>query len=234
MFCARALLIIIKRASEEKYMSLLREHEMSSLFSVPGEGTAGSSILSVLGLGVTEKVVMLSLGSRRKVNRLLTEMVMSMGINMPGCGIAMSLPVTSIGGARAMKYLIGDIKEEDCEVGAMEEKQIYPYDLIMAIAEHGTSDLVMDAARGAGAGGGTIVHAKGTASTGSAKFFGISIANEKEMVLIAVRHEKKDAVMHAIMEKAGAASEAHTVVFTLPVENIVGLRSVMENMNSNP
>lgn len=76
---------------------------------------------------------------------------MSMGINMPGCGIAMSLPVTSIGGARAMKYLIGDIKEEDCEVGAMEEKQIYPYDLIMAIAEHGTSDLVMDAARGAGA-----------------------------------------------------------------------------------
>ena len=87
---------------------------------------------------------------------------------------------------------------------------------------------------GAGAGGGTIVHAKGTASTGTAKFFGISIANEKEMVLIAVRHEKKDAVMHAIMEKAGAASEAHTVVFTLPVENIVGLRSVMENMNSNP
>ena len=36
------------------------------------------------------------------------------------------------------------------------------------------------------------------------------------------------------LEKAGAASEAHTVVFTLPVENIVGLRSVMENMNSNP
>ncbi|MDO4829528.1 MAG: hypothetical protein Q4B19_09135, partial [Clostridia bacterium] len=79
MFCARALLMIIKRASEEKYMSLLREHEMSSLFSVPGEGTAASSVLDVLGLGVTEKVVMLSMGSRRKVNRLLTEMVMSMG-----------------------------------------------------------------------------------------------------------------------------------------------------------
>ena len=234
MFSARALLLIIRRDLEENFMDLLKRYELSSAFSFPGEGTASESLLSLLGLEATDKTVILSVTSARKAKALLMEMVSGMGINMPGCGIAMTLPLSSVGSARALKYLIGDIKNDDSEVDNLNEKQTYPYDLIITIAQRGSSELVMSAARSAGAGGGTIIHAKGTASLNTAKFFGISIGSEKELIFIATRHEKKDAIMHAIMEKAGADTDARSAVFTLPVEDVVGLRSIMESDAPNP
>ena len=83
------------------------------------------------------------------------------------------------------------------------------------------------AARTAGARGGTIIHAKGTGTEFTAKFFGVSIASEKDIALIVVSHKDKDAIMRAIMEKAGIRSEAHTALVSLPAENVVGLTSVM-------
>lgn len=58
------------------------------------------------------------------------------------------------------------------------------YELIVAIVNRGHVDTVMDAAREAGAMGGTVVHAKGTNPGGTSQFFGMSIAEEKEMLLI--------------------------------------------------
>lgn len=113
----------------------------------------------------------------------------------------------------------------------MNEQKDYAYALITVIAEKGCSDMVMDAARAAGAGGGTVVHAKGTATEFTAKFFGVSIAAEKEMIYIVTRRADKDAIMRAVIEKAGPATDARAAVFSLPVEDVVGLCSVMEQEN---
>ena len=86
----------------------------------------------------------------------------------------------------------------------------------------------MEAARSAGAGGGTVVHAKGTAAEEARKFLGVSLAAEKEMVLILLRQETRRAVMRAIMDQAGVHTPAHTILFSLPVEDIAGLKSVMQ------
>jgi len=67
----------------------------------------------------------------------------------------------------------------------------------------------------------------GTNPFGENKFFGMSIADEKEMVMILTAANQKTAIMRAIMDKAGVNSPAHTVMFTLPVESVAGLRSVM-------
>ena len=76
------------------------------------------------------------------------------------------------------------------------------HELIVAIYQKGYTDLVMDAAREAGAGGGTVVHGKGTANEFTAKFFGVSIATEKEMIYIVSRKGDKDKIMKAIVEIA--------------------------------
>ena len=55
--------------------------------------------------------------------------------------------------------------------------------LIIVIVNKGNTDVVMDAARSVGAGGGTVARAKGTGAE-MAKFFGVSISEEKEMVYI--------------------------------------------------
>jgi nitrogen regulatory protein PII len=99
--------------------------------------------------------------------------------------------------------------------------------LIIAIVNKGNTDLVMNAARDAGASGGTVVKGKGTGAE-IAKFFGVSITEEKEMVYIVSSREGRDAIMHAIMDKAGVKTEAHGVVFSLPVDKVVGIKHFEE------
>ena len=168
------------------------------------------------------------MAARRRAARLMRRMVTEMGINISGTGIALSLPVGSIGGQSSLNYFMRPQNDENGEVDQMEEKRAYPFDLILAIAQQGYAETVMDMARKAGAGGGTVVHAKGLGEEYAEKFLGLSIAAEKEMILIVTRHEQKDAIMRAIMDGAGAHSQAHTVLFSLPVEDVVGLRSIMK------
>ena len=103
----------------------------------------------------------------------------------------------------------------------------FNHELIVVILNEGYADLVMDAARAAGAGGGTVLHAKGTQPGESSQFFGLSIAEEKEMLLILTAAGDRSRIMRAVMDHAGVQSPAHTVMFSLPVESVAGLRSVM-------
>lgn len=72
------------------------------------------------------------------------------------------------------------------------------HELITVILNRGYADDAMQAARKAGAGGGTVVNARGTAREDDAKFFGMHIVPEKEMLMIVVESEKKAAVIDAI------------------------------------
>ena len=80
------------------------------------------------------------------------------------------------------------------------------------------------AARSAGASGGTVLKARGTGGSHSEKFFGFSIAEEKELHLIVTPAQGRNAIMKAIMEQAGLDSEAKSIVFSLPVSHAMGLR----------
>ena len=80
----------------------------------------------------------------------------------------------------------------------------------------------MNAARAAGAAGGTVLHGKGTGSENAEKFYNVSIASEKEVILIVAKAEQKAGIMKAILEKAGPASEAGTIAFSLPTSEVAG------------
>ena len=97
-------------------------------------------------------------------------------------------------------------------------------ELIVVISQQGYTDVIMDAARGAGAYGGTIIHAKGTAGEVANKFMGVTIADEKEIVYIVSKSNEKNAIMKAIMEQAGLNSKAKAICFSLPVSDTAGLR----------
>ena len=84
----------------------------------------------------------------------------------------------------------------------------FDYELILAIANEGCTDLVMNAARAAGATGGTVVHGKGTGSHSAQKFYAVSLASEKEIVLILTKTEQKTAIMRSILKEAGPDSPA--------------------------
>ena len=99
----------------------------------------------------------------------------------------------------------------------------YDYEIILCIVNTGFSEIVMDAAKEVGARGGTVIHARGTANKEAEEFFHISIQPEKEIVMILVAQDIKDAVLHAIYQSAGLKSEGQGIAFTLPVSHVVGL-----------
>lgn len=66
---------------------------------------------------------------------------------------------------------------------------IKPNILIVTIVNRGYSDEVMDAAREAGAQGGTILYSRGAGVHETETFFGIPIQPEKELVLILAKEE---------------------------------------------
>lgn len=219
------VLMILNRSYEKDYVDFLKQQGVVNMTTMLGQGTASKSILDYLGIENNEKVVIQTAVASHKVEPLFGGLVSRMGINLPGTGVAVSVPVESIGGAYSMEYLSEG--QEESETGAYKMKESM-YSLITVIAEKGCSDMVMDAAREAGARGGTVVHAKGTGKESERKFFGMSISPEKEMIYIATRKADRSTIMRAILEKAGAHTDAKAVVYSLPVEEIAGLPALME------
>ena len=97
------------------------------------------------------------------------------------------------------------------------------YELVMCVVNSGFSELVMDAAKEAGARGGTVLSGHGTANKEAEEFFNISIEPLKDIVMIAVQKEIKDEVLKAVYEKAGFGTDAKGIAFTLPIDDVAGI-----------
>lgn len=219
------LINILGREFEDAYLEFYKKNGVKTVISSLCYGTASKSMLDYLGLEKNEKIMLSAILSDENARKIMTGLVTKMGINLPGTGIALTIPVGSIGGNASLMYLAEGQNSTSNEVKKVNE---ILYSLITVICEKGYSDMVMDAAREAGAGGGTVVHGKGTANEFTAKFFGVSIASEKEIIYIVSRKSDKDGIMKNILQKAGPATEARAAVFSIPVDDVAGLASLTE------
>jgi nitrogen regulatory protein PII len=91
------------------------------------------------------------------------------------------------------------------------------YELVICIVNAGYSQNVMEVARAAGARGGTVLRARGTANPEAEEFFNITIQPDKEVLVILIPADIKDEVIRAIYKEAGLAQEAQGIAFSLPV-----------------
>ena len=100
----------------------------------------------------------------------------------------------------------------------------FQHECIVCIVNNGYSETVMGAARAAGAGGGTVINARGTATKEAEHFFGITVHPEKEIVMILVPKARRDAVLHALYKKVGLQTKGQGIAFSLPVDAVVGMQ----------
>ncbi len=85
------------------------------------------------------------------------------------------------------------------------------------IVNAGFSSEIVDIARAHGAGGATILNARGSAAKPQT-ILGITIDTEKEIVLSIVEEEVARKIMDTVKEKAGIGTPAHGLCFFMPVE----------------
>lgn len=102
-------------------------------------------------------------------------------------------------------------------------KNQFAHDVIFCIVNSGFSEVVMDAAKKGGAKGGTVINARGTAGNEAEKFFGITVQEEKEIVMILVSSESKDKILQNLYDEVGLNSAGQGIAFSLPVDGVVGL-----------
>ena len=218
------VMAITDRDKTETVIGIFRECNGFTTDVVLGTGTAPMEILDYLYLSPNEKAVVLGVVTNAGLAPLLKTIKKKLYIDIPGNGIVATVPLNSIGGKRSLEYIL-----DGQTLGSGEKENNMSiktdHELIFVIANEGYSDMIMDAARAAGAGGGTVIKAKGTGAEYSKKFFGFSIATEKEIHLLVTPAQGRNAIMKAIMENAGLDSKAQAIVFSMPVSNAIGLRA---------
>ncbi|MDL2225116.1 hypothetical protein LJC20_02775 [Eubacteriales bacterium OttesenSCG-928-M02] len=220
------LIIIVDWDRAKRVTDLLRQLHIPSHFQIHAEGTASSDTLDYLGLGASEKAVILSIVPHWTINELMSLAADKLRLSAPGRGIAFTLPISSITN-RMLRQLgreeqIGLNKRIESEVNQMMKESTHG--LIMAIVKRGYSEELMDAARAAGATGGTVIHTRHMGLDESAKkLWGISVQEESELVLILAAADAKKDIMRAISQSCGPQCEAGGTIFSLPVDSVLGL-----------
>ena len=204
-----------------KCLTLCSESGVPINVIVLGRGTAPDARYALLMDG-PEKGVCLSVVTGGVWEKLKRGFRTRLNIESPGTGIVFTIAMSSIGGRRELAFLTdGQDYQRSSKESVMKGTE---HELLIVVSEPGTTELVMDAAREAGAHGGTVIHARGTGHERAERFLGVTLASEREMTLIVVNTDQRDRIMTAIMMKAGVATPARSIVFSLPVTDVAGLR----------
>ena len=221
------MVTITSRAKLPDFLTLYEKIQLPLSLVLLGYGTAKDEILDMLGLDRSEKAVLLKTVTGETWQNVKWHLRKKLYIDVPDTGIAFIIPMSSIGGRRELAFFLTGQDYRKGEESVMKDTTM---ELLIIISNQGHNDLVMDAAREAGAYGGTVLHARGTGVNRAELFFGISLASEKDLTLIVTQKSQKNAIMQAIMQKAGMETPAQSIVFSLPVTDAAGLHMADEDV----
>ncbi|MCL2026399.1 MAG: hypothetical protein FWG92_06305 [Leptospirales bacterium] len=222
--------LIIDWAKQKPVQQVFEEEDISLYFFTKASGTANSEILHLLGIGASDKALILCLEKSETIPLLLKKIRKKIGYQNAGAGIAFTVPLSGINNPvlqlfkeDAHEYKTSQQSKKEAPKMGIETT----HDLIVSILNQGYSDDFMNTAREAGAGGGTVFNARSIAAK-AVKLFGISIQDEKEIIIILTKQEKRASIMQAISSSFGLTSKAQGVIFSLPVDQVVGMNISLE------
>ena len=220
------LIVITDRSNSESFVNIYHENGIPLALSLLGRGTATQEILDMFSLTETKKVVLFSVARCDKIKATIRDINRNFSIRNPGTSVVLGIPIASIGGEGTAQYLAEKHAIERKEYCMGPEQELY--EMIIVITNEGHSDFVMEVARGGGASGGTILHAKGVGMEKIQKFFGISLAEEKEMILIACRKKNRNRIIEAVIKETGRGTKADSIAFSVPVSSVAGVWTLQD------
>ncbi len=218
----RALLLVTTPRLGEKAAKMFHEASIPIQYQCNAMGTAPNEMIDILGLGSPDKTIMLSIMPRPTAVDVLKKLKKVLRLGSVDSGIAFTMPLTGANTfvVRMLEQLNVDGPAERKDEHTMSESK---YSLIISVVDQGYSEEVMDTARAAGAGGGTVVHSRRIGDSEALGLLGMSIQEEKEMLFIVAENDSKLKIMQAIGDKYGIRSEAKGIILSLPIDSVIGL-----------
>lgn len=211
------LLCLISNEKDDKIIKpLYDKYNMPFNFTCFGKGTASSSLLQYFGLEEVRKYVYFSLIESNQKGKIFKDLKSGLKLEKAGNGICFTIPLSS-----ATKYIKNKF---DMEVNMNKKENNKQYHLIVTVITEGFSEIVMNTAKGAGAGGGTLIRGRSLYQKNSKReFLGFSIEPEKDVILIVTEESKKNDIMNAIIEKTGLKTKGGASCFSLPISDAIGI-----------
>ncbi|MBE7720067.1 MAG: hypothetical protein E7243_11185 [Lacrimispora celerecrescens] len=227
------IMVIVDRGKGEKAASVFKEHHQELLLITRGHGTASSAIKDCLGLDEPEKDLVIGIVEEAATKRLLSALHEILELGKPGYGIVFTISLSGISAA-ASSILEANLSKGDTPPVTdylKEDRSMSDtirYELIAAVINTDLSAPIMEAARNAGCKGGTLVKAREVSTDDSKKLFGLTLSNEKEILLILVPLADKQAVLKSICETVMKETGEHAIAFSLPVDEVAGLSTLVK------
>lgn len=221
----RMLILIATHKLADRAADMFQKSALPIQYRFNAEGTASSEIMDTLGFGSIDKCVLVSTVPRAFGNTMLKKLHNELRLDAVNSGIAFTIPLT--GTSNHMLRMMNHTAEKSAtntdnrkDENIMAENS---YALVAAIVNRGFSGEVMNAARAAGAGGGTVMHSRSIGSEDAPGLWGLGVQEEKEFVLILAEAENKVNIMRSISESCGMHSDAKGLVLSLPIDSVMGI-----------
>lgn len=219
----QVLAVITVPKLAEKTAKMFKKEKLPLQYRFNAEGTASSEIMDILGIGSTDKCVLATFLPKHMSGTILGKLHTELKLDTVNSGIAFTIPLSGAN-SLILRMLQNAEGKNNIKVGKDDSNMSgSKHALIAAIVNISFSTAVMEAAKSAGARGGTVVHSRFIETDEAASVFGIDVQDEKEIVMIIADAQDKIAIMQAIGEKCGMHSEAKGVVISMPIDSVIGL-----------
>ncbi|MCI8589647.1 MAG: hypothetical protein HFE77_02925 [Clostridiales bacterium] len=235
----RLLIVIMDHKRASKAEEILSQLGIFMHYCLLGRGTAGHDIIDYLGLDGTEKIIFTCITSDINANKIIYSLNHSLQLHKPGHGIAFTIPINGSTDKifKMASKEIGQRQEQLNPQSAMMHNQsinqksegekdmsdVNMNELILVIANQGFGEEIMHTAREKGAMGGTIITARQPELQKAMTFWGVSVQEKKEIIAMIVPKNNKESIMQHLVDRHGITKEAHTVVLSIPVDNVLGI-----------
>ena len=220
----RLLTLITTPKLAEEAAEMFKKGALPLQYRFNAQGTASSEIMDMLGLGSIDKSVLISMIPKEQADGLMDKLRRGLQLNRANSGIAFTIPLNGANNL-ILRILARNTEKEMPNMGGKEENRMAEtkYALIAAIVNRGFSGDVMETVRAAGAKGGTVIRSRRIGNEDVTNFWGLSLQDEKEIVLILTDSSNKVALMKCIGESCGMHSKAQGIVMSMPIDSVAGI-----------
>ena len=209
------LFTIIRRGEGASLIEVLNKKGIAWHLRAVGQGTASSEMMDLLGLVSRDKDIVISFAAKSAASAFINEYE-SDPTRSRGHGIMMVIPLTAINNLTAAL-----VRRSADTVNSGEEKismkNEYSHSLVLITVNRGCSDEVMQAARKAGATGGTVIRAN-LADNDAAALLGTPLEEEREVVAILVPDTIRDRLMEDVNRELGMRTDAQAILCSVAVD----------------
>jgi len=221
---AKLMVAIINKEDEERFTSTVNKYCTAVHFSGIGHGTARSSYRSYFGFNETEKRIVYSVVPSTLEHTILNAVGRELRLYLLGRGIAFTTPISTISNIVEDAVLSAPDRElSDAKSPVSKKEKTTMHELVIAVVNQKYTDVAIEAARSAGATGATVFHTKSSNNAKAEQSMGTALPEQTDSIFFLTTEEYKLKIMEAVRDQAGLKTEGGAVIFSLPVDDLVGI-----------